>query len=410
MLEIVFAAGCFWGVEKHFANLDGVNEVVVGYTGGSYVDPTYEKVLQHRNSGKRSFWDKLLGRNKTAVVNHTEAVKVSYDPAKISTETLIKSFWEVHDPTQVNRQGNDVGNNYRSGLYWTTREQKRIALQTRDTYQQLLRQKGYGTIVTEIKKLKKFYPAEEYHQDYLTKNPGGYCPNHATGVRFVPASNVSTAKVLTPKGGKEIIVVEAPNCPYCEQFKQDVVRHYQGSIPLRSAMEEQLKDFQLNTKIVGSPVLFFIKDGREVSSHHGYLSPKEFYKSLGAFKLGKNDEAYRVAFNQGTDSRFCKKYDLFKNTPDGVFVDKLSGEPLFDTKERFNSGTGWLSFYKAIDGATVEHEDFSHGMHRIEVHAKTSGIHLGHVFPWEDGKRRFCINATVLEFVPRDKVKVGKSI
>lgn len=124
-------------------------------------------------------------------------------------------------------------------------------------------------------------------------------------------------------------------------------------------------------------------------------------KLLGSFKLGKNSESYKVAFNKDTDSRFCKQYDLFKDTPDGVFIDKLSGDPLFDTKDRFNSGTGWLSFYKAVDGSVIEKPDHSYGMDRVEVIAKKSGIHLGHVFDRADGTRRFCINATVLEFQSR---------
>ena len=126
---------------------------------------------------------------------------------------------------------------------------------------------------------------------------------------------------------------------------------------------------------------------------------------MGYFKLGKNSEAYKVAFAQGTDGRFCKQYDIFKHTPDGVFVDKLSGDILFDTRDRFNSGSGWLSFFKAVDGSTIEREDNSYGMHRMEIIAKKSGIHLGHVFnDAPGGRRRFCINATVLDFIPRDKM------
>ena len=133
------------------------------------------------------------------------------------------------------------------------------------------------------------------------------------------------------------------------------------------------------------------------------MDEKSFYEVLGDFKLGKNSESYKVAFNEGTDGRFCKQYDIFKDTPDGVFVDKLSGDILFDTRDRFNSGTGWLSFFKAVDNATIEKVDYSLGMKRIEIVAKKSGIHLGHVFPRADGRKRFCINATVLEFIPRDK-------
>ena len=133
------------------------------------------------------------------------------------------------------------------------------------------------------------------------------------------------------------------------------------------------------------------------------MDEKEFYKALAAFKLGKSSEAYDIAFNKNTERRFCKQYDKFKHTPDGVFIDRVSGDPLFDTKERFNSGSGWLSFYKAIDGAIITKEDYSYGMHRTEVIAKKSGAHLGHLFhDAPNGKDRFCINATVLKFVKRE--------
>ncbi|MEA3523175.1 MAG: peptide-methionine (S)-S-oxide reductase MsrA [Campylobacterota bacterium] len=170
---IYFAAGCFWGVEKHFENLDGVIDVNSGYMGGNYANPSYEDILKYR---------KLPSNSK--IINHTEAVKVSFDNSKISANMLIKSFWQLHDPTQLNRQGNDRGNNYRSALFWTNENQKNIAIQTKAEYQLLLNKKGYGKIVTEIAPLVTFYKAEEYHQDYLKNNPNGYCPNHSTGVKF----------------------------------------------------------------------------------------------------------------------------------------------------------------------------------------------------------------------------------
>ncbi len=387
---IVFGAGCFWGVEKFYDNLDGVKSAKSGYAGGEYENPTYEQVLEHRA--------------KNSVVNHAEVVEVIYDDSKISTEKLIKSFWELHDPTQGNRQGNDIGNNYRSAIYYTTDEQKNIALKTKEIYQELLTKAGYGTITTEIKPLKKFYQAEEYHQNYLKKHPSGYCPNHATGVKF--STSNQTIKKIKPLGGKEIVVVDAPFCPYCERFKKNVTDYYHGTIPLRTVHQEALKDFDIKTKIVGTPTILFIENGKEIFSHVGYMDEKDFYKSLGAFKMGKESEGYHVAYHAKTDAPFCKKYDQFKHTPDGVFIDKISGDILFDTKDRFNSGSGWLSFFKAKEGSIITKEDNSHGMHRIEVLAKKSGAHLGHVFDdAPGGRKRFCINATVLEFVPRDKIK-----
>ncbi len=386
---IVFGAGCFWGVEKYFDNLEGVHKATAGYAGGDFENPTYKEVLKHRDN--------------YAVKNHAEVVEVLYDDNNISTKALIKHFWELHDPTQGNRQGNDRGNNYRSALYYTTDAQKNIALQTKKTYQKLLTKEGYGEITTEIAPLKKFYPAESYHQDYLKKNPLGYCPNHATGVKF-GKENV-TNNTISPLGGKEIVVIDAPFCPYCERFKKNVTDHYRGNIPLRTAHEERLKGFTIKTKIAGTPTILFIEDGKEMHSYTGYMDEKAFYKAVGLFKLGKSSEAYRVAFHAKTDAPFCKKYDQFKHTGDGVFIDKISGDILFDTKDRFNSGSGWLSFFKAVDGATISKDDNSLGMHRTEIIAKKSGAHLGHVFnDAPGGRKRFCINASVLEFVPRDKI------
>ena len=137
ILEIFFAAGCFWGVEKNFESFDGVIDVVSGYSGGNYENPTYQDVLNNRRNNQGETFLSILKNigmseeekeNSNTLINHTETVKVVYDSSKVSTETLIKNFWEIHDPTQVNRQGNDVGNNYRSAIYWTTDKQKEIAI------------------------------------------------------------------------------------------------------------------------------------------------------------------------------------------------------------------------------------------------------------------------------------------
>ncbi|WP_457744596.1 peptide-methionine (S)-S-oxide reductase MsrA [Sulfurimonas sp.] len=391
--SIVFAAGCFWGVEKYFEHFDGVISAESGYVGGNYKNPSYKTVLKNR---------KLKSSSK--LVNYAEGVKVIYDKTKVSAKTLIKAFWELHDPTQVNGQGNDIGNNYRSAIFYTNAAQEKIAKSTKKEYQKLLLANGYANIVTQILPLKKFYPAEKYHQDYLAKNPFGYCPNHATRVKF--KKEKLKVKKITPLGGKEIIVIKSENfCPYCEKFENEVSKEYKGSIPLRTVYANSLQNFHITTKLYATPTILFIEDGIEVIGHIGFMNKKLFYKTLGAFKLGKNSQAYNVAFHEGTDAPGCKQYDIFKDTPDGVFIDKLSGEILFDTRDRFHSGTGWLSFYKSANGAVVEKEDYRFGMKRVEIVAKKSGIHLGHVFPRADGRRRFCIDATVLEFVPRAKIK-----
>ena len=418
ILEIFFAAGCFWGVEKNFENIDGVIDVVSGYSGGNYEDPTYQDVLNNRTSQGENFLsilkniglsDEEKEKNKNTLINHTETIKVIYDSDRVSTETLLKNFWEIHDPTQLNRQGNDVGNNYRSAIYWTTDKQKDIANRTGQEFQKLLTAEGYGQIVTEMSALGRFWPAESYHQDYLVKNPNGYCPDHSTGVSFLTQSPSKIAQNdIIPLGGKEIIVIGPEiegTCLFCLEFEKKVTSKYKGSIPLRSTPASTLKGFEINTPTWATPTIFFIDDGREVWSHQGIMTSENFYEALGEFKLGKNSESFNVAFNEGTDRRFCKQYEIFKDTPEGVFIDKLSGRPLFNTADRFNSKSGWLSFTKPVDNEVYEKLDLSFGISRTEIRSVSSDIHLGHVFnDGPDGMPRYCINATVLEFVPRDGV------
>ena len=418
ILEIFFAAGCFWGVEKNFENIEGVVDVVSGYSGGSYENPTYEDVLKNRRIQSEGFLsilkniglsDEEKAENKNGLVNHTETVKVVYDSSQVSTEELVKNFWEIHDPTQLNRQGNDVGNNYRSAIYWTNDNQKDIAIATGRAYQKLLKAKGYGEIVTEIAALEKFWPAENYHQDYLLLNPNGYCPDHSTGVKFTQiAASTEFGEEISPLGGKEIIVIGPEiegTCLFCIEFERKVTSIYQGTIPMRSTPASALKGYDIETPTWATPTVFFIEDGKEVWAHQGIMSSEDFYQALGEFKLGKSSEAFNVAFNEGTDRRFCKQYEIFKNTPEGLFVDKLSGRALFDTAYRFDSKSGWLSFTQPVSNEVYEVIDNSYGMMRTEIRSVSSDIHLGHVFnDGPNGLPRYCINATVLEFIPRDGV------
>jgi peptide-methionine (S)-S-oxide reductase len=159
----VFGAGCFWGVERKFWKLPGVWVTAVGYAGGLTPNPTYREVCTGRTG-------------------HNEVVLVVYDPDRISYEELLRAFWESHDPTQGMRQGNDVGTQYRSGIYYADAEQKAAAEASRDAYQARLKAAGYGRITTEILPAPEFYYAEDYHQQYLEKNPGGYCGAGGTGV------------------------------------------------------------------------------------------------------------------------------------------------------------------------------------------------------------------------------------
>jgi peptide-methionine (S)-S-oxide reductase len=163
--EAIFALGCFWGAEKHFWELPGVYSTAVGYAGGYTPNPTYEEVCTGRTG-------------------HAEVVRVIYDPAKVSYRKLLEEFWESHDPTQGMRQGNDMGTQYRSAIYVLGEEQRRAAEETKRLFQERLAHSGFGTITTEIRDAPPFYYAEDYHQQYLAKNPGGYCPDHSCGVSF----------------------------------------------------------------------------------------------------------------------------------------------------------------------------------------------------------------------------------
>jgi peptide-methionine (S)-S-oxide reductase len=161
----VFGMGCFWGAERKFWELDGVFSTAVGYAGGITPNPTYEETCSGRTG-------------------HTEVVLVAYDPAKVSYETLLATFWENHDPTQGMRQGNDVGTQYRSAIYTADADQQAAAERSKDAYQAQLTAAGYGSITTEIRPAAEapFFYAEGYHQQYLSKNPMGYCGIGGTGV------------------------------------------------------------------------------------------------------------------------------------------------------------------------------------------------------------------------------------
>ncbi len=389
--KIVLGSGCFWGAEKGYEALPGVVDAVSGYADGYGIRPSYGEITKYINKFNPN--------------NHAEVVEVTYNKNIISTEDLLQHYFESHDPTLVNQQGNDIGTQYRSIVLYTNKQQQRVVESLISEYQQLLSNSGYGQIATIVKSLDEFFRAENYHQDYIAKNPNGYCPDHSTGIKFAEIEAVEKKDNSTLLKGKNILVIEPESyCPYCEKFRSLVVENYNGNLPITFRLASQLDDIELQTPTWATPTIIFLEQGKEVFGHQGYMSPQEFYKALGFFKLG-DSEAYRVAFEEGTDARFCKEYEIFKNTPDGIFVDKLSGAHLFDTRDRFNSGTGWLSFTKPVDGSVYRRADNSYGMRRIEIRSKTSDIHLGHVFPdGPNGLPRYCINATVLEFKNRKEI------
>lgn len=163
--EAVFGLGCFWGAERKFWQIPGVVTTAVGYAGGYTANPTYEEVCSGRTG-------------------HTEVVRVIYDPAKVSYEALLKAFFESHDPTQGMRQGNDIGTQYRSAIYYTTDAQKKAAEEGKRRYQEALSNAHRAAITTEVKDAPEFYYAEEYHQQYLAKNPDGYCGLGGCGIKY----------------------------------------------------------------------------------------------------------------------------------------------------------------------------------------------------------------------------------
>ena len=306
--EIYLAGGCFWGVEKYFTMIDGVKDTDVGYANGNIKNPTYNQVV----TGKTGF---------------AETVKIIYDPNKVSLNFLLDMYYKVIDPTSLNKQGNDIGTQYRTGIYYTNPDDKKIIssslIQLAKNYKK--------PIVIENKPLINYYSAEEYHQDYLDKNPLGYC--HIGKDKFENAKN-------------------AKDTSFIDQSK--------------------------------------------------YILPDDetLQKTL-------TKEQYAVTRQNATERPYRNEY--WDNFQTGIYVDITTGEPLFSSRDKFESGCGWPSFSKPIRPEVVsEHKDTSHGMIRTEIRSRAGDSHLGHVFddgPKELGGERYCINSAALRFIPKDKME-----
>jgi len=395
--SIVLGMGCFWGAEKRMGDVPGVINVESGYANGD-VAGDYKAVLAAETALRLG----LSGRR-----NHAEVVKVTFDPAKVSLADVLARFWESHDPTQGDRQGNDIGGNYRSAIYTRNETQLAVALKTRDVYQAALMQAGYKAITTEIAPLRKYFPAEDYHQDYLKKNPDGYCGLGGTGVRYPDATRTSAvaerrapldARKLNLK--RQLIVFEAEDCAYCRQFKADVLDRWQSEVAVVHTMSSMPPaGWKLEKSLFATPTVVLFEKGKEVSRFTGYNGDQaRFWKWLGFHLLTPAQQ--KIAYEQGTE-RPGTGSNLDEKRP-GTFVDPITGAPLFRSDAKFDSGTGWPSFFSPLPGALTEHVDVLHGMRRVEVRSASSGIHLGHVF--DDGPpptgKRYCINGNVLKFMP----------
>lgn len=311
--DIYFAGGCFWGVEEYFSRIPGGHDVISGYANGKTKNPTYEEVC----SGK---------------TGHAETVHIRYDPGKVGLKTLAEQFFKIIDPVSVNRQGNDVGTQYRTGVYYAREDDRPVLEAVMDE----ARKRYSAPLAVELRPLSDFHPAEEYHQDYLKKNPGGYC--HI---------NFSTLDDLKSGGAT--------------------------------------------------------KDGGPATADpDAYLKPsdEELKKTL-------TPEEYTVTQLAGTERPFTGKY--WDNKEKGIYVDIATGEPLFVSTDKCDSGCGWPSFTRPIDPAViVEKQDTSHRMVRTETRSRVGNSHLGHVFnngPKDKGGLRHCINSAALRFVPYDEME-----
>lgn len=291
---IVLGMGCFWGAEKRMQALTGVLDVEAGYAGGDIANPRYETLHDT---------EAAIQKGK-AITNHAEVVKVYFDPQQTSLERVLIHFWENHNPTQGNRQGNDTGSNYRSAVFYRTDEERQTAEKTRAIYQSNLKTAGIAeAITTEIAPLKNYTAAEDYHQDYLQNNPLGYCGLGGTGVAYAdPASDINPHTPLTGKNAttepswqnsqlnaaEQLIVFESVECGYCRLFDKDVLSVWKNPIPIVATnLTKPPNGWKLTQALFATPTIVLFRNKQEVGRYTGYQGKVAFWQWLGGVASGK---------------------------------------------------------------------------------------------------------------------------